>query len=364
MKVIRVNLDRKICASHEIHVGDDILERMGLILARADWASRYFIVTDSHVRPVYGEKVLAILREANLEADLLEFPAGEGSKGLQSCLWLVEAMMSQGADRTSALLALGGGVVGDVTGFVASVYMRGIAYVQVPTTLLAQVDSGIGGKTGIDLPQGKNLLGTFLQPKAVFIDLRFLQTLSDRDFANGLAEVIKYGLIDDPELIALVEGRAEAIMSRELTLLQEVVSRSCMIKKAIVEVDETERGLRRILNFGHTIGHAIEAESGYTISHGEAVSMGMVAEALLSEKTRHLSGQERQRIECLLRSYGLPHRIPASLSTDRMISRVGMDKKRRGGVVPFVLLKKIGFPFVNGNIPEELLRETIEELKE
>lgn len=364
MKVIRVNLDRKICASHQIHVGDDILERMGLIMARADWASRYFIITDSNVSRVYGEKVLAILREANLGADLVEFPAGEGSKGVQTCLQLVETVMNRGADRTSALLALGGGVVGDVTGFVASVYMRGIAYIQVPTTLLAQVDSGIGGKTGIDLPHGKNLLGTFLQPKAVFIDLRFLQTLSDRDFTNGLAEVIKYGLVDDPELLALVEARADAIMTRELGLLQEVVSRSCMIKKAIVEVDETERGLRRILNFGHTIGHAIEAESGYSISHGEAVSMGMVAEAALSEKLRHLPRQERERIEMLLRSYGLPQRIPASLATERILFRIGLDKKRRGGAVPFVLLKKIGFPFVNGNIPEELLRETIEELKE
>lgn len=364
MKVIRVNLDRKICASHQIHVGDDILERMGLILARADWASRYFVVTDSNVGPIYAEEVLAVLREANLAADLLEFPAREGSKGLETCLRLVETMTTHGADRTSALLALGGGVVGDVTGFVASVYMRGIPYIQVPTTLLAQVDSGIGGKTGIDLPQGKNLLGTFLQPKAVFIDLRFLQTLSDRDFANGLAEVVKYGLIDDPELFAMVEAQAEAIMRRDLALLEELVSKSCTIKKSIVELDETERGLRRILNFGHTIGHAIEAESGYTISHGEAVSMGMVAEAVLSEKTRHLSRQERQRIECLLRSCGLPQRIPASLSTDRIISRIGVDKKRRGGVVPFVLLKKIGFPFVNGNIQEELLRETIEELKE
>ncbi len=363
MKVIRVNLEKRVSASHQIHVGDDILERMGLILARADWASRYFIITDSNVCPVYGEKVLTILREANLAAELVEFPAGEGSKGIQTCLRLVETMMSRGADRSSALLALGGGVVGDVTGFVASVFMRGVTYVQVPTTLLAQVDSGIGGKTGIDLPQGKNLLGTFLQPKAVFIDLRFLQTLSDRDFANGLAEVIKYGLIDDPELLALVEAQAQAIMGRDSALLEEVVSRSCTIKKAIVEVDETERGLRRILNFGHTIGHAIEAESEYTISHGEAVSMGMVAEAAISEKLRYLPRQDRGRIELILGSYGLPRRIPATLSTERIIYRIGLDKKRGGGVVPFVLLKKIGFPFVNGNIPEEVLRETIEELK-
>jgi len=364
MKVIRVNLDKKVCASHQIHVGEGILGRMGLILAKNNWASRYLVVTDSNVSSIYGEKVLAIMREASLPADIVVLPAGETSKAMPTCLHLVDTMTRLGADRGSALIALGGGVVGDMTGFVASVYMRGIPYVQVPTTFLAQVDSAIGGKTGIDLPQGKNLLGTFLQPKGVFIDLGFLRTLSYREFANGLAEVIKYGLIDDPALLDLLESKAEAIMSYELGVLEEVVWKSCTIKKAVVEVDETEKGLRRILNFGHTVGHAIEAESGYTISHGEAVSMGMVAEAFISEKLRHLSTEERRRIEALLRSFGLPQRIPGSLETDGIVSRIWVDKKKTGRTVPFVLLKKIGFPFVNGDVPERLLRETIEELKE
>jgi 3-dehydroquinate synthase len=224
--------------------------------------------------------------------------------------------------------------------------MRGIPFFQIPTTLMAQVDSSIGGKTGIDLPSGKNLLGTFYQPQAVFIDLTFLQTLTDRDYTNGLSEIIKYGIIEDPELLDSLEEGAEAIKRRDSGLLERIITRSCRIKKRIVEMDEKEGGLRRILNFGHTIGHAVEAESGYVLSHGEAVAIGMVCAAFLSVKRDYLALKEMERIESLIRSFGLPHRIPQSMETKAIVSRMTKDKKKKGDIVPFVLLKKIGLPFI------------------
>ncbi len=363
MKSIGVNLDREVSASYQIHIGQDILDRMGLLMAKGNWASRYAIVTDSRVAALYGERVLHVLREMNLKVDLGEFLSGATSKGLETCLEVIRWLMALGADRTWGLMALGGGAIGDITGFVASVYMRGIPYVQIPTTLLAQVDSSIGGKTGIDLPEGKNLLGTFKQPKAVFIDLAFLKTLSPREFRDGLAEIVKYGLIDDPWLLSRLEAASGAIERQDTGFLEEIVSRSCQIKKAIVEMDETEKGLRRILNFGHTLGHAMEAASGYSLSHGEAVSLGAVASAVISERLGHLPIGELEQIISLMKGLGLPHRIPSALSTEAILSHLARDKKKEGDTLHFVLLKKIGFPFVNGSVPEALLRETLEGLK-
>jgi 3-dehydroquinate synthase len=205
MKKIRMNLDKRLSASYDICIGRNILDRMGLLLAKSAWGARYVIVTDTNVAALHGERVLSLLRGLNLNVDLVEFPAGESSKTMDVCVRLAERLMTLGVDRTSALIALGGGVVGDITGFVASIYMRGIPCIQVPTTLLAQVDSSIGGKTGVDLPSGKNLLGTFSQPKAIFIDLAFLDTLPEREFQNGLAEIVKYGVIEDPELLQILE---------------------------------------------------------------------------------------------------------------------------------------------------------------
>jgi len=364
MNRIKVNLDKKTSASYEIYIGEDILDRMGLIMAKNNWASRYIIVTDSNVSPSHGERVLATLREMELEVDMIDFPAGEASKNFETSLRIIDTMIELGADRTSALIALGGGVVGDIAGFIASIYMRGIPYIQVPTTLLAQVDSSIGGKTGIDLPHGKNILGTFFQPKGVFIDLAFLDTLTPREFGSGLAEIVKYGIIDDPELFSSLEVEAEDIRTRDMNFLEKIITRSCRIKKGIVEIDEMEKGVRRILNFGHTIGHAIEAESRYSISHGGAISMGMVASALISERLQYLSTGDRERIISLIRSIGLPDRIPRTLSSDGIVSRIKRDKKKEGDIIHFVLLKKIGVPFVNGSVPEPLIGEIIEALKE
>jgi 3-dehydroquinate synthase len=225
------------------------------------------------------------------------------------------------------------------------------------------VDSGIGGKTGIDLPSAKNLLGTFAQPKAVFIDLAFLETLPAREFTNGLAEIVKYGIIEDPGLLDGLKRGVEAFRNGDPVLLEGIITQCCQIKKSIVESDETDKGLRRILNFGHTIGHAIEAESGFTVSHGEAVAMGMCGAALLSERMKYLSSPDREKIMAAIRLAGLPVRIPASLDTEGILKGLRRDKKKDGDTVRFVLLKKPGMPFINGGVPPALVRETIEALK-
>lgn len=363
MNKIKVNLDKRASASYDICIGRDILDRMGLILSKGNWGARYIIITDTNVSALHGERVLSILRGLDLKVDLLDFPAGEASKTMDTCLSLAERLMALGADRTSALIALGGGVVGDMTGFLASIFMRGIPYIQAPTTLLAQVDSSIGGKTGVDLSAGKNLLGTFCQPKGVFIDLAFLDTLPPDEFQNGMAEIVKYGVIEDPLLLEMLEAEADFIRTHSADVLIRIITASCRIKRDIVEIDETEKGLRRILNFGHTIGHAIEAESGYAVSHGQGVAMGMVAAARLAESLSYLAAEDRRRIEALLEKIGLPNHIPAHLATDGIVARIKTDKKKQGDLTPFVLLKKIGMPFINGAIPAKLVGETIEAIK-
>ena len=363
MKKIKVHLDKKTSSSYEIYIGNGIIDRMGLLLAKHNWGERYLIITDDIVSALHGARVQETLKEMGLKIDVVDFPAGEASKDMQTSLRIVDRLRARGADRTSALIALGGGVVGDITGFVASIYMRGIPYVQVPTTLLAQVDSSIGGKTGIDLANGKNILGTFYQPKGVFIDLAFLKTLEPRELKIGLAEVVKYGIIDDPEFFGILESKADAIKKGNADLLEEIVTRSCRIKKGVVEIDELEKGVRRILNFGHTIGHAIETESGYTISHGDAVSMGMVASATISERMHYLPTEDRERIIALIRAMDLPDRISTSLKPKKIITRMKGDKKKAGDALNFVLLKKIGMPFVTSDVSEPLIRETIEELQ-
>ena len=363
MKRIKINLDKQSSLSYEIYIGHNILDRIGLVIAKSNSAHRYIVITDSNVYALHGEKFLAVLRNMGISVDLIEFPAGENSKNVDSILTIVKKLIDLGVDRSSALIALGGGVTGDITGFIASIYMRSIPCIQIPTSLLAQVDSSIGGKTGIDLPEGKNLLGTFFQPSMVFIDLQFLNTLPDGEFNNGLSEIVKYGIIDDIELFNLLERETDVIKKRDLDLLETIVGRSCKIKKGIVEIDERDMGVRRILNFGHTIGHAVEAESGYKISHGNAISVGMIASARISEKLKHLSSGDRDRIEHLVRSIDLLDHIPESISTEGILSKIRTDKKKRGDTIHFVLLKKIGVPFINGSVEEALIRETIEGLR-
>ena len=268
-----------------------ILDRMILLIAKNHKAARYVIVTDSNVNRLYGQTMLDALTEAGLKASIMEIPAGESSKNISTVMDIAGRLLACGADRGTLLIALGGGVVGDLTGFIASVYMRSVPYIQIPTTLVGQVDSAIGGKTAVDLPQGKNLLGTFYQPRAVFADLNFLDTLPEKEFNNGLAEIIKYGIIEDEKMFKLLEENMDAVKSRDSAHLLKIIETCCRIKKSIVEIDEREQGLRRILNFGHTLGHALEAVSDYALSHGEGVALGMIAAAKLSVKMHYLAGR-------------------------------------------------------------------------
>ena len=363
MKTLKVNLDRKSSRSYEIHVGAGILDRMGMILARSRWADRYVIVTDTRIDALHGRQVQEALAKCDLPVERIAVEPGEAAKAIGTVLFVTERLTALGADRKSALIALGGGVIGDLAGFAASLYMRGIPVIQIPTTLLAQVDSSIGGKTGVDTPAGKNLLGTFHQPKGVFIDIAFLQTLTEAQFTSGLAEVIKYGIIEAPELLDEVERAAAAGTLRESAFLEKVVTTACRIKKGIVELDERDMGIRRILNFGHTVGHGLEAASGYVLSHGEGVALGMLAAARLAVRLHDLPTEDSARIERVIRAVGLPGRIPAGIALDEVISRMALDKKKAGQTIHFVLLRKLGLPFVNGGIPEGLLRETLEGLR-
>jgi len=363
MKSLKVNLDKKTVSSHEIRMGHNIVDRVILLIAKNHKASRYVMVTDSNVNRLYGPAMLSAMTQAGMNTSIMEIPVGESSKNISTVMDITGKLLAAGADRGTLLIALGGGVVGDLTGFIASVYMRSVPYVQIPTTLIAQVDSAIGGKTAVDLPQGKNLLGTFYQPRAVFADLNFLSTLPDKEFNNGLAEVIKYGIIEDDKMFKLLEENMAAVKSKDPAYLLKIIETCCRIKKSIVEIDEREQGLRRILNFGHTLGHALEAVSEYALSHGEGVALGMIAAAKLSAKMHYLPEGESARIEHVIVQAGLPSKIPFSFASDVVIARLKMDKKKKDDVIHFVLIKKIGMPFVSSSIGEQLIHEVLEEMK-
>lgn len=363
MRTVKVNLDKKSSSSYEIRIGKDILDRIILLIAKDHKAGRYMVITDDCVGSIYGKNFLGALKEIGLNASIIEFPAGEASKNIKTVLDIADKLMEAGADRETCLIALGGGVVGDIVGFIASIFMRSVPYIQIPTTLVAQVDSSIGGKTGVDLSFGKNLLGTFYQPSAVFVNLNFLETLPEKEFNNGLAEIIKYGIIDDEKMFSSLEANIDALITKDPKFLLHVVEICCQIKKSVVEIDEKDHGLRRILNFGHTLGHALEAISKFSITHGEGVAMGMVAAASISEKKGYLKSNETKRIETLIGKAGLPVKIPKSLESEKIIAKLKMDKKRKGDIINFVLLKKIGMPFIDGKIDHNLIADVIEEMK-
>ncbi len=362
MKSLKFTLAEN-AASYDIHIGADVRENLGPILRELEVAQRFAIITDDRVAGLYGETLREELSKAGLSAELIAFPAGEGSKNIETVLFLVRKLLAASLDRKSALIALGGGVVGDVVGFVASLYMRSLPYVQIPTTLLAQVDSSIGGKTAIDLDEGKNLLGTFYQPRAVFTDPRFLETLPEEEFASGLAEVVKYGIIAGGELFGLLEKKMAALKAGQRDVLGPVIERCCTIKKELVEIDEKDQGPRRFLNFGHTLGHALEAASAYRLSHGKGVAIGMMAASRLAEKVCGLPPADRLRIERLIKEAGLPTAIPGDMNTDLIMTKLQSDKKKSGQTVNFVLLQNIGAPLVTGAASEALVRQTVEELK-
>jgi 3-dehydroquinate synthase len=277
-----------------------------------------------------------------VDANLLSVPPGEKSKTRKTKERVEDRLLMSGAERNSTIFGFGGGVIGDLAGFVAATLHRGVPYVQIPTTLLAQVDSSIGGKVAVDHPLGKNLIGAFYQPKEVYIVAEFLATLPDREFRNGMAEVIKYAAIMDKTLFVTLEKNVGKILKRETRLLFPIVRRCCCLKKTVVELDEKESGLRRILNFGHTIAHALERMTSYRISHGEAVAIGMVAETKISASHGLLSVKECARLQRLVRAFGLPSDIPRSTDLRKLLKETLSDKKLINGVVHYTLLRQLG----------------------
>lgn len=318
------------------------------------------MITDSNVRGLLGDRLVDGLKDEGLEVSLLDFPAGEESKSLRTVGSLTRLMIHNGFDRTSAVIALGGGVVGDVAGFVAAIYMRGIPYLQIPTTLMAQVDSSVGGKTAVDLPEGKNLLGAFHQPKRVYIDPTVLSTLPDREIKNGVAEIIKYGVIYDREFFEYLETNVATIMGLDEKTLTHIILKACQIKSEIVQKDEREENLRSILNYGHTLGHAEETCSHYPRRlHGEAVAIGMNCAGSLAVKKGFWRDEDLKRQNNLIGSLGLP--LQSNHDPMDLVKAMRYDKKAEGGGIMVVLPARIGkMATINGRyrIPvseEELL---------
>ncbi len=342
--------------TYEILIGPGILTELAGDLGELNLSDHYIIVTDSNVRDLLGEDLLSFLRAGGLRVEMISFEAGEESKHMGTVTDLARQMVALGADRNTVVLALGGGVAGDVAGFLASIYMRGIRFVQLPTTLLAQVDSSVGGKTGVDLPEGKNLLGTFCQPERVYADIGVLSTLPATEIRNGLAEVVKYGMIRSPGLFRLLEERWWDVVNLDPEVTADIVAQSCRIKAEVVAADEKEGGLRRILNFGHTIGHAIEAAANFQIPHGEAVAIGMVVISRLSAKKGIMPQEDVTRLENLLEKFGLPTRIPDYLSTDELLELILHDKKKIAGKVHFVLCKGIGETLITDDVETKELK--------
>jgi 3-dehydroquinate synthase len=351
---------RKFC---EIFIGFGALGFLLEDMKQRPLGNRLGILTDTQVETVLGYRLQNPLAKAGIRTDVITIRPGERSKRWGTVHRIFEQLMERGFDRKSALIALGGGVVGDVTGFVASLYMRSIPYVQVPTTLLAQVDSSLGGKNGIDLRRGKNLLGTFYQPQRVYIDPSVLGSLPPREFQNGLAEGIKSAIVGDRELFQVLEACHDTISDREPDAIEDMVCRCCRIKTGVVMADERDTGVRRILNFGHTVGHAIEAYTNYRVAHGMAVSMGMAAEAVLSTRMGVLATEDTQRILTLLQTYGLPTRIPKGHDADTLIRLMGSDKKAENGRIAMVLPTTIGDAMVSQGVPVDLIRQALKEVQ-
>ena len=338
-KIVTVGLGDR---SYPILIHPGCLNAVGSDVYKKNIGKRFGVISDDHVAGLYGDALLKSLADAGIDAELITFPRGESSKNLQTIAMLASELAQRGFDRGDALLALGGGVTGDMTGFLAAVYMRGIPFVQVPTTLLAQVDSSVGGKTGVDIPEGKNLVGCFYQPKAVYIDPDVLGTLPKEELLGGLAEVIKYGVIQDQEFFEFLEKSREGILALEEDAIIPLLARCCEIKAQVVEQDEREGGLRRILNYGHTIGHAVEAASDFTLIHGLAIAIGMRAAADLAVLGGHLPQEDADRLCRLLEAYEMPVSIPPELDRNAIKQFLQTDKKTIGGRVFFVLPEAIG----------------------
>jgi 3-dehydroquinate synthase len=357
-KRVRVDLGER---SYDILIGGGLLSQAADYLRPLKLGKRGVIITDTNVESRYAGALREALGKGGFTVEVLSVPAGEASKSLRQANRLFEKMPSLGLDRQSFVIALGGGVVGDLAGFVAASYLRGLAFVQMPTSLMAQVDSSVGGKVGVNLPQGKNLVGAFYQPKLVLADTDTLATLPARELRSGFAEVIKHGAIRDAEFFGWLEREYKQVLSLQPEAVTRVVRRCCEIKAEVVSADERESGLRAILNFGHTLGHAMEALSDYVgLLHGEAISMGMCCSAWLSVKRAGLSEADAKRIGDLLTASSLPTRLGASFKVEELLATARLDKKARNGKLRFVLLKRLGEAVVSDAVTDADLVEVVD----
>ncbi len=354
---VHVNLAER---SYDILIGQDLLASTGKLAAELLKRKRCAVVTDSNVGPLYAQQVLDSLKQSGIEATLITVPAGETSKSMSAVEGICREMLRAGLDRKAFLIALGGGVIGDLAGFAASIFLRGIPFIQAPTTLLSQVDSSVGGKTGVNTPEGKNLLGTFAQPALVLADLDTLETLPQRVYHEGFAEIIKHAAIRDASMFEAITAVADGQGS-----LTDLVKRNVEIKARIVEQDEHETtGERALLNFGHTIGHAIEASAGYgELFHGEAISLGMVAAARLSSDLAGLPPAAVSQLTDLFKRFELPTQLPEKISTEVILDHMKHDKKFSEGKIRFVLLRKLGDAFVSPDVTTDQITNAIKGLR-
>ncbi|MFZ3263560.1 MAG: 3-dehydroquinate synthase [Terriglobales bacterium] len=348
--------------SYEVMIGSGLLARAGECLGSLIGGRRAFVVTVPPVRRRWAKVLVQSLSAVGIETALLEMPDGERAKRLATLEKLAEQLAKQGADRGATLIALGGGVVGDVTGFLASIYMRGVDVIQVPTTILAQVDAAIGGKTGVNLLSGKNLLGTFHQPRAVLVDPAVLETLPVREYRAGLYEALKCGIIGDAGLFQLFEEKHKEILARDPVVVEKVIADSVRLKASVVSADEREGGLRQVLNLGHTIGHALEAETEYKLLlHGEAVAWGMVAATYIALSTGKLDSVTAGRIMNAVLGLGELPRV--NVKTSNILKRLRSDKKTRQGAVHFILPREIGKVEITSDVGEAIVRAAVEEVR-
>jgi len=360
MHTVKVRLGER---SYDIEIGAG-LEKTGERLTGLGFGRKVALVTNPTVKKLYGQRVVDSLKAAGFVVMSIEVPDGEQFKNLDWANAIYTALLTNFFDRTCALVALGGGVIGDLTGFAAATFMRGVPFAQVPTTLLAMVDSSVGGKTGVNHPMGKNMIGAFHQPKKVLMDLSVLASLPKEEFLSGMAEVIKYGVIRDAAFFEYLDQNREKILALDPDALEHIIQRSCEIKAEVVSSDEREGGLRAILNYGHTIGHAIETAENYTMRHGHAVAIGMVIASRLARRTGLCDASVPGRVEMLIKAYGLPTDFSAlgrKPAARELMGIVQGDKKAEGGKVKFVLPKKIGEAVVTKEWDERVLRELIEQ---
>lgn len=354
MSTVRVNLADR---SYDIQIGKGILDGVVQFVQQRCEATHVVVITDTNVDPLYGDKLADRFTDEQFEAHVMVVDAGEASKAPEVLADLWETMLEEGVDRGSVVIAVGGGVVGDLAGFAAATFARGLKFFQVPTSLLAQVDSSVGGKTGVNLPGGKNMVGAFWQPQGVVIDVDVLETLPEREFRAGMAEVVKYGVIMDEKFFGWLETNMDAINARDPDALAYLIERSCRLKADVVEEDEREEsGRRAILNYGHTFCHAIEAATNYQgILHGEGVAIGMVCASKLAEQMERIDPECTQRQVALLEKLGLPTTVPAELDAEELMHLMWRDKKVQAGELRFVLPSRIGSVELVSDAPTEFV---------